>query len=133
MEKVILLKSIDKHRCVAYNIDEYRWEVTNLDLNEKKIAMVFKAFCDENRIRILKLLATGEKCACKLLEEIDITQPTMSHHMKILCDSGIVVGRKEGKWMHYSISQEGSETAVKYLKELTIITCLDADKSCCEK
>lgn len=104
-----------------------------MDLNEKKIAMVFKAFCDENRIRILKLLATGEKCACKLLEEIDITQPTMSHHMKILCDSGIVVGRKEGKWMHYSISQEGSETAVKYLKELTIITCLDADKSCCEK
>ena len=62
-------KTIDKHRCVAYNIDECRWEVTNLDLNEKKIAMIFKAFCDENRIRILKLLTTGEKCACKLLEK----------------------------------------------------------------
>lgn len=104
-----------------------------LDLDERKIAMIFKAFCDENRIRILKLLTTGEKCACKLLEEINITQPTMSHHMKILCDSGIVVGRKEGKWMHYSISPEGSEIAVKYLKELTKITCSDADKSCCEK
>lgn len=130
---VIFSKPIDKHRCVAYNIDERRWEVTNLDLNEKKIATIFKAFCDENRIRILKLLTTGEKCACKLLEEINITQPTLSHHMKILCDSGIVVGRKEGKWMHYSISPEVSETAVKYLKELTKITCLDADKSCCEK
>ena len=104
-----------------------------MDLDERKIAMIFKAFCDENRICILNLLMTGEKCACKLLEEINITQPTMSHHMKILCDSGIVVGRKEGKSMHYSISQEGSATAVKYLKELTKITCSDADKSCCEK
>ena len=104
-----------------------------MELDEKKIAAIFKAFCDENRVRILKLLTTGEKCACKLLEEINITQPTMSHHMKILCDSGIVIGRKEGKWMHYSISPEGSATAAKYLKELTKITCSDADKSCCEK
>ena len=104
-----------------------------MELDERKIAMIFKAFCDENRLRILKLLSTGEKCACKLLEEINITQPTLSHHMKILCDSGVVVGRKEGKWMHYSISTEGSATAVKYLKALTKITCSDADKSCCEK
>ena len=124
---------IDKHQCVAYNIDKHLWEVKGLELDERKIAMVFKAFCDENRIRILKLLSTGEKCACKLLEEINITQPTMSHHMKILCDSGIVVGRKEGKWMHYSISPEGSAAAVKYLKELTQITHSDEDKSCCGK
>ena len=104
-----------------------------MESTDKDTARVFKAFCDENRIRILKLLTTGEKCACKLLEEINITQPTMSHHMKILCDSGIVVGRKEGKWMHYSISPEGSATAVKCLKELTAITCADADQSCCEK
>ena len=88
-------------------------------MNEKKIATVFKAFCDENRIKILKLLSTGEKCACVLNEEIDVTQPTMSHHMKILCDSGIVVGRKEGKWIHYSISPEGAKVAFQYLKELT--------------
>ena len=124
---------IDKHQRVAYNIDNYLWEMKHLDLNEKKIAMIFKAFCDENRIRILKLLTTGEKCACKLLEEIDITQPTMSHHMKILCDSGIVVGRKEGKWMHYSISPEGSAAAMKYLKALTSIPCLDTAQSCCER
>ncbi|MGN1419861.1 MAG: ArsR/SmtB family transcription factor [Acutalibacteraceae bacterium] len=104
-----------------------------MNCDEKKVAVIFKAFCDENRIRILKLLKTGEKCACKLLEEISVTQPTLSHHMKILCDSGIVVGRKEGKWMHYSISPEGSEKAVKILEELTDITCSDSDKSCCEK
>ena len=104
-----------------------------MEHDEKKIAAMFKAFCDENRIRILRLLLSGEKCACKLLEELSISQPTLSHHMKILCDSGIVVGRKEGKWMHYSSSPEGSATAVKYLKELTKITCSDVDKSCCEK
>ena len=75
----------------------------------KKTAIIFKAFCDENRVRILQLLQNGEKCACRLLEEMQITQPTLSHHMKILCDSGVVVGRKEGKWMHYSISDKGLE------------------------
>ena len=104
-----------------------------MELDERRIAPVFKAFCDENRIRILKLLITGEKCACKLLEEIAITQPTLSHHMKILCDSGVVVGRKEGTWMHYSISPSGSAVAMEYLKALTAIDCSDVDKSCCEK
>ena len=84
-------------------------------LSEKDIATIFKAFCDENRIRILHLLLDGEKCACRLLEEMNITQPTLSHHMKILCDSGIVVGRKEGKWIHYSLSGEGIECAQRYL------------------
>ncbi|MDY4813129.1 MAG: metalloregulator ArsR/SmtB family transcription factor [Ruminococcus sp.] len=87
-------------------------------MDEKRTAKVFKAFCDENRIRILDMLSTGEKCACRLLEEIDVTQPTLSHHMKILCDSGIVVGRKEGKWTHYSISQKGIDEAQKYLDTL---------------
>lgn len=85
-------------------------------MDEKKIATMFKALCDENRIRILKLLRGGEMCACKLLEELNVTQPTLSHHMKILCDSGIVVGRKEGKWMHYSISADGANMAVRYFE-----------------
>ncbi|MGM9619340.1 MAG: ArsR/SmtB family transcription factor [Oscillospiraceae bacterium] len=102
-------------------------------LDEKKAAMVFKAFCDENRIRILTLLCGGEKCACKLLDELNISQPTLSHHMKILCDSGVVTGRREGKWMHYSISPEGSAAAAQYLRELTQAACPEADKPCCER
>lgn len=89
-----------------------------MELDTKKVALVFKAFCDENRVRILQLLDSGEKCACHLLEEMKITQPTLSHHMKILCDSGIVVGRKEGKWMHYSISEEGVAYATDFLQQL---------------
>ena len=84
-----------------------------MEPSDKRTAEMFKAFCDENRIRILKLLKSGEKCACRLNEE------TMSHHMKILCDSGLVVGRKEGKWTHYSISPEGAQTALRVLAELT--------------
>ena len=84
-------------------------------MDNKKVANMFKAFCDENRLQILKLLQDGERCACSLLEEMQITQPTLSHHMKILCDSGVVLGRKEGKWMHYSISANGVDKAKKYL------------------
>ena len=86
-----------------------------MELNSKKTAAIFKAFCDENRIKILQLLIDGEKCACKLLEAMNITQPTLSHHMKTLLDSGIVNCRKEGKWMYYSISKEGLEKAQEYL------------------
>lgn len=82
-------------------------------------AKVFKAFCDENRLMILELLQSGEKCACNLLEDLHIGQSTLSHHMRILCDSGIVQGRKDGKWIHYSISAEGSIYAKELLNKLT--------------
>ena len=87
-------------------------------MDNKRTASMFKAFCDENRLQILELLQDGERCACRLLDEMKITQPTLSHHMKILCDSGVVVGRKEGKWMHYSISKDGLEDVMNYLNEL---------------
>ena len=101
-------------------------------MDQQRTALVFRAFCDENRIRILNLLRGGEKCACRLLEELSISQPTLSHHMKILCDSGIVVGRKEGKWMHYRISPNGVQIARKYLDDLTVAQTDDEDKPCCE-
>ena len=100
-------------------------------MDDRKIASVFKAFCDENRIHILKLLCSGEKCACKLLEEMSISQPTLSHHMKILCDSGIVVGRREGKWMHYSVSAEGVRVARELLNTLTTVHSVCENKPCC--
>lgn len=81
-------------------------------------AKVFKAFCDENRLMILEMLQSGEKCACVLLEKLDITQPTLSHHMKILVESKIVSPRKDGKWTHYSLSSEGVEYARQLLDKL---------------
>ena len=85
-------------------------------------AKIFKAFCDETRLSILKLLQNGEKCACILLEKINVGQSTLSHHMKILVSSGIVSARKDGKWTYYSISGKGSKNAALLLKQLTTVT-----------
>ena len=78
----------------------------------------FKAFCDPNRLKILDILKSGEHCACKLLEILDVSQSTLSHHMKILTDSKIVNVRKDGKWSHYSLSREGIQLAIDYLDQM---------------
>lgn len=93
-------------------------------------AQIFKALCDENRIKILEILQNGEKCACKLLDELNVTQPTLSHHMKILCDSGIVESRKDGKWTYYKISVDGRERALKLLDTITTIND-SVQQDCC--
>ncbi len=85
----------------------------------KECAKVFKALCDEKRVRILELLCNSEKCACVLLEQLDLGQSGLSYHMKVLVESGIVESRQEGKWTHYSISRKGSNHAMALLKELT--------------
>ena len=84
-------------------------------------AKIFRAFCDETRLMVLSLLQGSEKCACVLLEEVPVSQSTLSHHMKILVDSGIIAARKEGKWTYYSISETGGENAVNMLRELTTV------------
>ena len=98
----------------------------------RETARVFKAFCDENRLQILEMLRSGEKCACKLLEELQISQSTLSHHMKILCDSGIVHGRKEGKWVYYSLDPLGVERAKELLNEQVTLTVPYVQNECCD-
>lgn len=96
-------------------------------------AKVFKALCDERRQRILELLHTGEKCACVLIDEMGMPQSSLSYHMKILCDSGIVKSREEGKWTHYQISKEGSEKAIELLRKITAVSESSTEcKGCCK-
>lgn len=100
----------------------------------KEDAKLLKAVADENRLAILKLLLSGEKCGCILLEKLNITQPTLSHHMKILCDAGVVKGCKEGKWIHYSICQKGSEKLKKVISKYTLSEeQAKTYKKCCSK
>ena len=75
-------------------------------MEEREAVRVFKALGDEKRLRILSLLRQGERCACVLLEHLNLSQPTLSHHMKILCDAQLVTGRKEGKWVYYSLLEQ---------------------------
>lgn len=102
-------------------------------MTQKQIAAMFKALGDENRIQIIELLIGGEKCACNLLNEIKITQPTLSHHMKILCDAEVVECWKEGKWTHYKIAEEGIASMMAYLEKLKGNEVADKEKSCCCK
>jgi ArsR family transcriptional regulator len=106
-----------------------------LDVKHFNNAKVFKAFCDETRLAALELLQDGEKCACVLLEKVDVGQSTLSHHMKILVDSGVVSARKEGKWTYYSINETAGMEAAELLRRLTIVAT-DKDNTdnerCCE-
>ncbi len=81
-------------------------------------AKIFKAFCDEKRLQVLELLKGGEKCACVLVESLGIPQSSLSYHMKILCDSGIVESREDGKWTHYSISKKRGAYVLELLKKI---------------
>jgi len=80
------------------------------------------ALCDETRLRVLELLKSGEKCADGLLKQVKVGQSTLSHHMRILVDSGIVAARKVGKWTYYSISEIGRQQAIDLLSGLTAST-----------
>ena len=98
-------------------------------------ALVFKALADENRLHVVEILAgRGETCACELLDELDVTQPTLSHHMKILRSSGLIASRKEGKWMHYSLVPEKftelSEMLASVSAHKTDCHCKDNSCSC---
>ncbi len=82
-------------------------------------SLFFKALSDPNRIMIVDMLSCGELCACTILEAFNLSQPTLSHHMKILCRSGLVRSRKNGKWTHYSIDQKRFSDMNEFIRKLT--------------
>ena len=79
---------------------------------------VFKALSDGNRLKILEMLTDGEICACKILEALNITQPTLSHHMKILQQCGLVKSRKVEQWSYYSINTDEVSEIIDYFSEI---------------
>lgn len=90
-----------------------------MEEDNKNIVQVFKALADARRVKVIRLLQRGERCACQLLEDLDMGQSSLSYHMKILVESGLVQGRVEGKWTHYSICQAGYQKAISLLGELS--------------
>ena len=120
--------------CMLYCIQQVR--VSEKEVNQMSYrddVRMIKALADENRLAILELLQDGEKCGCVILEQLNVTQPTLSHHMKILCDSGLVDSCKDGKWMHYSLSFEGSKKLQDMIQHYTMDTEKSADyPKCCK-
>ncbi len=80
------------------------------DLTYRRLEQVFIGLADATRLRILKLLAKEELCACELMAALDLTQPTTSHHLGILERSGLVAPRREGKWIFYKLTSPKVET-----------------------
>jgi ArsR family transcriptional regulator len=79
---------------------------------------ILKALSDPNRLKIIDLLSCGEKCACEILESFKFTQPTLSHHMKVLIDCGLVKSRKDGIWNLYKLDINNSNKLVLFLMNL---------------
>lgn len=90
-------------------------------LGTSDLAVLFKASADETRLRILKMLAGEELCACNLLEAFDITQPTLSYHMRVLTECGLVLARKDGVWMRYRLNGPVLEDMAAYLVRLSFL------------
>lgn len=109
---------IDKHLYVAYNIEKHLYDKFILEdrtMITQEYVQILKALGDDIRLQIFEMLRNGSLCACKIHEKFDITQPTLSHHMKIMCDSGIVLARREGKWVHYSLNCEKLNELIAFL------------------
>ena len=81
--------------------------------------LFFRALSDTSRLMIIYMLSCGELCACVILEKFHVTQPTLSYHMKILCEGGLVDGHKEGKWTYYSLNPEAVQKLLVFLHEIT--------------
>jgi len=79
----------------------------------------FKAISDETRLRIIDMLSCGEMCACDILEGLSISQSTLSYHMKILADSGLVHAERDGTWMRYTLNKERIAAVLGFLAIIT--------------
>lgn len=91
----------------------------NMENNYAAFAPLFKALSDETRLKIIDMLSCGELCACDILKCLNITQPTLSYHMKILSECNIVNANRQGAWMHYTLNGEMVEGIAKYWHRIT--------------
>lgn len=94
---------------------------------------LIKALSDPNRLKIMDILSCGEMCACDILEHFDFTQPTLSHHMKILMENNLVNVRKDGQWNYYSLNLVECNKVVLFLMQIITDTedCICKDKKKC--
>ena len=80
---------------------------------------IFKALADETRLKIIDMLSCGEMCANDILEEFQISQSTLSYHMKVLMDAGLINGLKDGNWMRYSLKNERTQELIDFIVYIT--------------
>lgn len=86
-------------------------------MEDQRLAAAFKVLGDSARLGIYKMIRANDSiCVCKILEGFDVTQPTLSHHMKQLFSAGLVTSTKRGKWMHYSVNPDAAQALAAFLR-----------------
>lgn len=90
-----------------------------MDRHYTDFALLFKALSDETRLKIVDMLSCGTLCACDILKKFQITQPTLSYHMKILTACGIVHANRVGAWMHYTLNSGTTKSIAAYWNAIT--------------
>lgn len=101
-------------------------------MNNQEFLVKIKVLNDDTRLNILQALSkNGTMCACKILDELSITQGTLSHHMKVLSDANFVSVEKEGKWRHYTLINENICEVAQFIQEI----CKEKKSAgcCCEQ
>lgn len=85
---------------------------------QNNITDKLKALSDPTRLKIVEMLGSGKLCACKILDNFSMTQPTLSYHMKILADCGLVDVEKDWKWSYYSLNHDAIEEIIVFFNTL---------------
>lgn len=117
--KIYILLTKHRQSSIFY-INDYLYMEVRMENIYEKNSKILKALSDPNRLRIIDILSCGEKCACEILREFNFTQPTLSHHMKILMECGLVNCRKIGTWNHYEINTVNSHELLTFLRKTLI-------------
>ena len=111
------------------------YDVAMITLRSKDVqqaALDFHALSDETRLRILQQLQAGEQCVCDLTDVFQTGQSRLSFHLKVLREAGLVLDRREGRWMYYSLNQEGLEVLEEFLGILKTASKVRGRSTCCE-
>lgn len=87
--------------------------LANYRTGMKDFLNITKALADENRLRMLMALQGGEECVCRITELMGLAMSTVSKHLSILYQAGLVNARKEGRWMYYSLPGKGASIAAR--------------------
>jgi ArsR family transcriptional regulator len=85
------------------------------DTNLRAMAELFKSLADETRLVILTMLLNGEMCVCEIMGALPISQPAVSHHLKILRQAGILIDRRQGKWIYYRVDPKSLTSLMELL------------------
>ncbi|MEC9484931.1 MAG: metalloregulator ArsR/SmtB family transcription factor [Candidatus Izemoplasma sp.] len=85
---------------------------------KEKIAKQFKVLSDPTRLEIIELLLKGETCGCTLIDNVDVSQPTLSYHLKMITEAGLATAERDGNWIKHYINKDALNTIIRFLEDL---------------